>query len=83
MPEGNLDSQIGARVDVTRALEALPEPQRQVLLLHVVDNLSGEEIATALGISPKTVWTRLHRARQTMRKHVARSGDGGESRGQS
>ncbi|MEE8408634.1 MAG: RNA polymerase sigma factor [Myxococcota bacterium] len=83
MPESNIDSKIGARVDVTRALEVLPKAQRQVLLLHVVDNLSGEEISAALGISPKTVWTRLHRARQSMRKHVARSGDGGESRGQS
>ena len=67
MHESTVESQAGARVEVTRALAVLPEPQREVLLLHVVENLSGEEIAEALGISPKTVWTRLHRARQAMR----------------
>jgi len=75
MREGNVESQAGARVEVTRALAVLPKPQREVLLLHVVEDLSGEEIAEALGISPKTVWTRLHRARQTMRAALEEAGD--------
>lgn len=54
---------------IAKALERLPEAQRQVLLLHTVENLSGEEIAEALGINEKTVWTRLHRARATMQEH--------------
>ncbi len=70
MPESSVESQAGARVEVRRALAALPKAQREVLLLHVVENLSGEEIAEALGISPKTVWTRLHRARRAMKAAV-------------
>jgi RNA polymerase sigma factor (sigma-70 family) len=54
---------------IAKALARLPEPQRQVLLLHTVEHMSGEEIATALGINEKTVWTRLHRARVTMQDH--------------
>lgn len=53
---------------IDKALATLPEAQRQVLLLHTIENMSGEEIATALGINEKTVWTRLHRARATMQE---------------
>lgn len=60
--------QIDARRDVERALEALPGPQREVFLLSVVEQLSGPEIAQALDIAEKTVWTRLHRARRAMRE---------------
>lgn len=54
--------------DAQRLLDRLPEPQRTVLLLHRVEELSAEEIAAALNISVNTVWTRLHRARQTLRE---------------
>ncbi len=54
------------RDELCHALEKLPEAQRDVLLLHAIDGFTGEEIARILGIRPKTVWTRLHRARKTM-----------------
>ena len=73
MHESSVESAVGARVEVKRALAILPEPQREVLLLHVVENFSGDEIAEALGISPKTVWTRLHRARKSMRKALTKT----------
>jgi RNA polymerase sigma-70 factor (ECF subfamily) len=73
----SVESDVSARVEVQRALAVLPEAQREVLLLHVVESLSGEEIAEALGISPKTVWTRLHRARLAMRQAVKSRRDGG------
>ena len=47
-------------------LERLPRGQREVLVLHAVEGFDGEEIARILGISPGTVWTRLHRARQAV-----------------
>jgi RNA polymerase sigma factor (sigma-70 family) len=47
-------------------LERLPLGQREVLVLHAVEGFDGEEIAQILGISPGTVWTRLHRARQAV-----------------
>jgi RNA polymerase sigma-70 factor (ECF subfamily) len=68
MVDSSMDTDLGTRIELRQALATLPEPQRQVLLLHVLENLSGEEIAETLGISPNTVWTRLHRARQAMRR---------------
>lgn len=62
---------VGSRLEAERALRVLPAAQREVLLLHVVEELSGPEIATALGINEKTVWTRLHRARKAMREALA------------
>ncbi|NOZ87373.1 MAG: RNA polymerase sigma factor [Deltaproteobacteria bacterium] len=53
---------------LTKALSTLPAAQREVLLLHTLDGFSGEEIADAVGIEIKTVWTRLHRARSKLRK---------------
>jgi RNA polymerase sigma-70 factor (ECF subfamily) len=59
-----------ARVEIQEALTALSEAQRDVLLLHTLENLSAEEIAAALGIRVKTVFTRLHRAREAMRRRL-------------
>lgn len=53
------------REDITQALDQLPESQREVLLLHA-EGFSGDEIAELLKIRPKTVWTRLHRARSLL-----------------
>jgi RNA polymerase sigma factor (sigma-70 family) len=52
-----------------RALRSLDEGQREVLLLYALADLSYEEIAQTLGISPGTVRSRLHRARQRIRDH--------------
>ncbi len=57
-----------ARLELERALGALHYNHREVLLLSVVEGLTATEIATVLGVATKTVWTRLHRARQTMRR---------------
>lgn len=59
------------RRELDAALGKLPAAQRDVLLLSSVEGLSGEEIAEILEISPKTVWTRLHRARHAMRQALA------------
>jgi RNA polymerase sigma-70 factor (ECF subfamily) len=60
------DEEVAHRQDVRQALARLPDAQREVLLLNLVEGFTGEEIAQILGIRPKTVWTRLHRARRTM-----------------
>lgn len=60
------DAEVEYRQEVQRALESLPPPQREVLLLHAIEGFTGEEIARILRIRPKTVWTRLHRARRAM-----------------
>lgn len=53
----------GERVDVARALAALPVGQRQVVVLHHLLDLPVGEIAAALGVPAGTVKSRLSRAR--------------------
>jgi RNA polymerase sigma-70 factor (ECF subfamily) len=45
------------------AIEALPEAERQVLLLFAWEELSYDEIAQALGVPVGTVRSRLSRGR--------------------
>ncbi|MBW2278690.1 MAG: RNA polymerase sigma factor [Deltaproteobacteria bacterium] len=61
-----LDTEVERRDELRQALARLPAAQREVLLLSVVEGFTGEEIGRILGIRPKTVWTRLHRARRAM-----------------
>ncbi len=62
-----------ARVDDARlatwlvdAMRALRRRDRDALVLHVVGDLSIEEVARALAVPPGTVKSRLHRARNTL-----------------
>ena len=53
-----------------RAIEALPLPFREVLLLCDVENLSYKEIAEMLSIPIGTVTSRLMRARKKVRQAI-------------
>lgn len=61
-----------ARAEVARLLEAaiaqLPEEFRTVFVLREIEDMSVEETADALSLSPQTVKTRLFRARAKLRK---------------
>lgn len=54
--------------DLQRALLALPEDQREVVLLVALDGLGYAEAAQALGIPIGTVMSRLSRGRQRLRQ---------------
>ncbi len=54
------------------ALARLSEEKRLVLVMVELEELSGEEVAAALGIPVATVWTRLHYARAEVREHLKR-----------
>ena len=56
------------REEVRRALERLPEEQRQVVTLRFFAELSVEETAAALGVRPGTVKSRLFRALERLRE---------------
>lgn len=67
--DGNIDDALG-RLDAARvgeqlatAVIALPRRQRDVLLLHVLGDLSYEETADALDLPVGTVRSRINRAR--------------------
>ena len=57
--------------DVERLLAGLPEERREVVLLRLVDDLSLQEIADALGIPLGTVKSRLHLAIGQLRESPA------------
>jgi RNA polymerase sigma-70 factor (ECF subfamily) len=54
--------------DLQIVLAALPEEQREVLLLRFVDGLSLAEVAEAMTIPLGTVKSRLHNALKTLRQ---------------
>ncbi len=56
---------------LSRALDALPEEQREVILLRDVEDLTAPEAAAAIGISVDAVKSRLHRARSSLRTALA------------
>jgi RNA polymerase sigma factor (sigma-70 family) len=58
------------RIDCSRAISALPQGYREVLVLRDITGLSSEEAAARLGIPLAAAKSRLHRARQMIRIHL-------------
>jgi RNA polymerase sigma-70 factor (ECF subfamily) len=58
------------KLDTERMLALLPANLREVVVLSLVEQLSSEDIARALGLKTTTVRTRLFRARELLRKHT-------------
>ena len=57
-----------ARLDLSVMLAALSPEHRQVILLREIEGMSYEAIAESLGVPRGTVESRLHRAREELRK---------------
>lgn len=55
---------------VEQATDNLPDVYRTVFVARVIQGLHVDETAELLGIRPETVKTRLHRARNLIRKHL-------------
>ena len=55
------------RALVRASIDQLPETYRVVLLLRDLEELSTEEAAEVLGVTPNAIKIRLHRARQALR----------------
>jgi RNA polymerase sigma-70 factor (ECF subfamily) len=60
-----------ARVLLEQSLDALPEVFRTVFILRAVEEMSGEEVASCLGIPEATVRSRFFRARGMLRSALA------------
>lgn len=63
------------RHHIDRAIRALPERLRQVVVLRDLHDLSHSEIAAELGITTSAAKVRLHRARQRLRAALQRTAD--------
>lgn len=62
----------GTRVDLERAIAALPEKAREVLVLRDVQGYKYEEIAQMTGVSLGTVKAQIHRARGLVKEALER-----------
>jgi RNA polymerase sigma-70 factor (ECF subfamily) len=56
--------------EVLNALQRLPQPYQEVVILSDVEDLSYKEIAEALAIPTGTVMSRLHRGRSLLRSEL-------------
>ena len=61
------DPKLDERMDVRRAINELDEKTRICTVLYYFEDMSIEQIATASGLRPGTVKSRLHRARAKLR----------------
>ena len=74
LPAPALKDAQSSRSDLATVLTVLPDEQREVLLMRFVDDMTLQEIATALNIPIGTVKSRLHHALQRLR-HDRRTRD--------
>ena len=49
-----------------RAIDRLPAKQKQVVLMHYLEETSVKDVASLLSVTPKTVEGRLYQARRTL-----------------
>ena len=58
---------------VHASLDRLPHDQREVLLLRFIEEMSYEQIASAVGCGVGTVRSRLHYAKRALRREIERN----------
>ena len=63
-----MDQEMNAQIH--RAVEALPEEYRIVLVLNLMEGMSYEQIAQVTNLSVPAVKTRLHRARNRLKQRL-------------
>lgn len=73
-PEALLERKL-TREAVRRGLAALPEEQRQILLLREIQGMSYEEIGDAMGLEAGTVKSRIFRARKKLCAFLLKDGN--------
>jgi RNA polymerase sigma factor (sigma-70 family) len=56
-----------------RAITRLPAGQRQVVLMHYLEETSVNQVAALLSITPKAVEARLYQARRSLRRLISDS----------
>ena len=60
------------RIDLSRAIQSLPDHYREVILLRDIEELSIDEIAGVLGLTRESVKARIHRGRLMIREYLIR-----------
>ncbi|MDJ0709545.1 MAG: RNA polymerase sigma factor [Woeseiaceae bacterium] len=62
------------RIDISKAIESLPEQYRSVIVMRDIEELSIGEMAERLGITRAATKSRLHRARGMVREYLVEGG---------
>ena len=60
-----------ARLAMSACVAELGDGARRVIMMRLIDELSGDEVAAALGTTPGNVAVMLHRAKQNLRDCLA------------
>jgi RNA polymerase sigma-70 factor (ECF subfamily) len=60
------------RIDLSRAIQSLPDHYREVILLRDIEELSIDEISGVLALTRESVKARIHRARLMIREYLIR-----------
>ena len=58
--------------EVSRVIDSLPEARRRIWLMKTKEGMSTAQIASVLGISPKTVDNQIARVKQVLKKNIGR-----------
>jgi RNA polymerase sigma-70 factor (ECF subfamily) len=67
--EAPADAESSEHLDaLRRAIERLPAKQRQVVLMHYLEETSVDEIAALLSVTAKTIEGQLYQARRTLQR---------------
>lgn len=72
----SLEEAVDRNERVRTAMAGLPEPQRQLLLLKQVGELTYKEIAALLGVAEGTIKSRMNAATKAFRRQLAALGEG-------
>ena len=67
---GTAPADVGARMDLDRAMSALPAASRVVFVMHDVEGYTHDEIARLTGRAEGTCKALLHRARKLLRERL-------------
>jgi RNA polymerase sigma-70 factor (ECF subfamily) len=65
--------------DILRAIRSLPEAYRESLVLRLVEQMTGPQIAAALDMTHGSVRVNLHRGMELLRAQLARPNTGGRA----
>lgn len=58
------------RIDLSRAIQSLPDNYREVVLLRDIEEMTVDEMAGTLNLTRESVKGRLHRARALLREYL-------------
>ena len=55
---------------IRKALSGMPQAQREIIVLHEIEDMNYEQIAAVLGCSRTSIKLRLFRARRSLKERV-------------